>query len=146
MAIYLQPDQFDAPPAPFRTGAAGHVWLNAAGEFETDRRVRISANSTHALLGHGVVEAFNRLSLMGELGTGIDVVVPQAALGDAARLLYEADRKTYGGVWEFEVGFDAAGRGCRVRIDNREYQRGLLLLTDLLNSASRVGHAVWLRI
>jgi len=144
--VYLQPEEFDAPPAPFRTGAGGHVWLSAGGDFETDTRVRLSANSTHALLGHGVVEDLNRLSLMGELGSGLDVVVPQEALSEAARLLYRADRKTYGGTWEFEVGVDAAGRECRVRVDNREYQRGLLLLTDLLNSASRVGHAVWLRI
>ena len=83
---------------------------------------------------------------MGELGSGLEVVVPQETLSAAARVLYQADRKTYGGTWEFAAGVDAGGRECRVRIDNREYQRGLLLLTDLLNSASRVGHAVWLRI
>ena len=146
MTVYLQPDQFDAPPAPFRTGAGGHLWLGDDGEFETDTRVQISANSTHALLGHGVVADLNRLSLMGELGSGLEVVVPQETLSAAARVLYQADRKTYGGTWEFAAGVDAGGRECRVRIDNREYQRGLLLLTDLLNSASRVGHAVWLRI
>ena len=146
MSVYLQPDQFDEPPAPFRTGAGGHVWLDGDGEFQTDTRVQISANSTHALLGHGVVADLNRLSLMGELGGGLEVVVPQEALSAAARVLYQADRKTYGGTWEFVAGVDAGGQECRVRIDNREYQRGLLLLTDLLNSASRVGHAVWLRI
>ena len=146
MTVYLQPDQFDDPPEPFRTGTAGHVWLGEGGEFELETRVRISANSTHALLGHGVVSALNRLPLMGELGDGQDVVVPQSVLVDAAHVLYEADRKTYGGVWEFDAGVDHSGRSCRVRIDNREYQRGLLRLTDLLNSASRVGYAAWIRI
>ena len=68
------------------------------------------------------------------------------AAPDAAHVLYEADRKTYGGVWEFDAGVDHSGHSCRVRIDNREYQRGLLRLTDLLNSASRVGYAAWIRI
>ena len=51
VTIYLQPEQFEAPPAPFRSGEGGHVWLNSEGDFETDVRVQISANSTHALLG-----------------------------------------------------------------------------------------------
>lgn len=144
--IYLQPAQFEDPPPPFRTGAAGHMWLGEDGDFELDTRVQISANSVHALLGHRVVEALNRLPLMGELGIGLDVVIPQSALLDASHVLYDADRKTYGGVWEFDVGVDDVGRCCRVRIDNREYQRGLLRLTDLFHSASRVGHAVWIRI
>lgn len=146
MTIYLKPEQFAAPPAPFRTGEGGHLWLNAEGEFETDRRVEISANSTHALLGHGVLEALNRLPLMGELGSEREVVLPQETLSDATKILYEADRKTYGATWEFDVGVDEDGRLCRVQVDNREYQRGLLLLTDLLHAASRVGHAAWLRI
>jgi hypothetical protein len=149
MTIYLQPSDFDDPTPPFRTGAAGRVWLSDAGDFERDTRVHISANTTHALIGHGVVSELNRLSLMGELGSGRDVVIPQAELCAAADVLYEADRKTYGGEnagWEFEVGIDAVGRACRVRVDNREYQRGLLRLTDLLNAASRIGYAAWIRI
>ena len=143
---YLRREEFDAPPPPFRCGEGGHVWLADDGGFERDTRVRISSNTTHALLGHGVIAALNRLPLMGELGSGRDTVVPQAELRAAAEILYEADRNTYGGEWEFEVGIDASGAACRVRIDNREYQKGLLRLTDLLNSASRIGHGVWLRI
>jgi len=143
---YLRPEEFEAPPPPFRRGEGGHLWLGDGGDFERDTRVRISANTTHALLGHGVVEALNRLPLMGTLGSGLDTVVPQAALRTAVEILYEADRKTYGGSWEFEVGVDANGAACRVRVDNREYQKGLLRLTDLLNAASRIGYGVWLRI
>jgi hypothetical protein len=98
------------------------------------------------MLGHGVVDELNRLPLMGELGNGLDTVIPQAELRAAAGILYEADRNTYGGTWEFEVGFDTSGSLYRIRIDNREYQSGLLRLTDLLNAASRIGYAVWLRI
>jgi len=148
MTIYLQPSDFDDPAPPFRSGAAGHMWLGDGGDFERDTRVRISSNTTHALLRHGVVAELNRLPLMGELGRGRDVVIPQAVLIEAADVFYEADRKTYGAGadWEFEVGVDTAGRACRVRIDNREYQRGLLRLTDLLNAASRIGYAAWIRI
>jgi hypothetical protein len=142
----LRGEELDAPCPPFRSGAGGHVWLGEGGAFERDTRVRISPNTTHALLGHGVVEALNRLPLMGELGNGLETVIPQAELRAAAEILYEGDRKTYGGTWEFEVGFDTSGTLYRIRIDNREYQSGLLRLTDLLNAASRIGYAVWLRI
>jgi hypothetical protein len=143
---YLRRDEFLAPGAPFRTGVGGHLWLGDDGSFERDTRVRISSNTTHALLGHGVIDELNRLPLMGELGSGRDTVIPQAELGNAAAILYEADRNTYGGQWEFDVGVDVSGTNCRVRIENREYQSGLLRLTDLLNAASRIGHAAWLRI
>ena len=146
MTICLRGEEDDAPSPPFRTGAGGHVWLTDDGTFERDTRVRISANTTHAMRGHGVVDALNRLPLMGELGNGLDTVIPQAELRAAAVILYEADRNTYGGEWEFEVGLDTSGTLYRVRIDNREYQSGLLRLTDLLNAASRIGYAVWLRI
>jgi hypothetical protein len=142
----LRGEELDAPSPPFRSGAGGHVWLGDDGAFERDTRVRISPNTAHAMLGHGVVEELNRLPLMGELGNGLDTVIPQAELRAAAEILYEADRNTYGGTWEFEVGFDASGTLYRLRVDNREYQSGLLRLTDLLNAASRIGYAVWLRI
>lgn len=142
----LRGEAFGAPAPPFRTGTGGHLWLADDGAFERDTRVGISSNTTHAMLGHGVVDALNRLPLMGELGNGRDTVIPQAELRAAAVILYEADRNTYGGEWEFEVGLDASGTLYRVRIDNREYQSGLLRLTDLLNAASRIGYAVWLRI
>lgn len=142
----LDGEDSGAPSPPFRTGSGGHVWATEGGGFEHDTRVRISANTTHAMLGHGVIEELNRLPLMGELGNGLDTVIPQAELRAAAEILYEADRNTYGGEWEFDVGFDADGTLHRIRIHNREYQSGLLRLTDLFNAASRIGYAAWLRI
>lgn len=146
--IYLGPEEFDDPPSPFRSGEAGLVWLGADGTLKTDTRVRLSANATHALVGHGVMDALNDLPLEGRLGEGRDVIVPQQALEAASALLYEADRRTYGGTWEFVV---ARSRGAealehRVRVDNRDYQRNLLRLTDLLALASRRGHAARLRL
>ncbi len=126
--IYLQPEQFESPPVPFRTGEAGEVWVGEAGEIHSDRQLRISANSTHALLGHGVVDALNRLPLEGELGRGGDVMIPHAVLEDAQLVFYEADRKTYGGSWEFVAkqlgrpGADAARqlhRRARIRLGRR---------------------------
>jgi hypothetical protein len=144
--VYLDPQQRDAPPPPFRSGAGGHVWLAESGGLETDERVQISANTVHALEGHGVLEALNRLPLeMGRLGSGAQVLLPQAVLDDAATILTDADRNTYGARFEFVVGH-ADGAEYRVRIDNREYQRALARLRDLVVAASRQGHAVWLRI
>lgn len=144
--IYLAAEERDAPPPPFRTGAGGHVWLSGAGTLETDERVRLSANTVHALEGHGVLDALNRLPLeMGRLGGGRDVLLPQSALDEAADILTEADRKTYGASYEFVVA-RAEGAEYRLRVDNREYQRALARLRDLLVAASRQGFAVWLRI
>jgi hypothetical protein len=144
--IYLEREQFDSPPPPFRTGAGGRVWMNERGELETDERVRLSANTVHALLGHGVVDALNRLPLeMAKLGAGREALFPQASLDDAADILTEADRNTYGATFEFVVARDAAAE-YRVRIENREYQRALARLRDLIVAAGRQGQAVWLRI
>jgi hypothetical protein len=144
--IYLEPEHFDTPPPPFRSGAGGRVWLSEQGELLTDERVRISANTLHALEGHGVLEALNRLPLeLGRLGERREVLLPQAALDAAAEILTQADRKTYGARWEFVVAREA-GAEYRVRIDNREYQRALARLRDLIVAASRQGFAVWLRI
>ncbi len=144
--IYLEREQFESPPPPFRTGAGGRVWMSEKGELETDERVRLSANTVHALLGHGVVDALNRLPLeMGKLGEGREVLFPQATLDEAADILTEADRKTYGATWEFVVARDAEAE-YRVRIENREYQRALARLRDLIVAAGRHGQAVWLRI
>jgi hypothetical protein len=143
---YLDPEQFDAPPPPFRTGAGGRVWLSERGELETDERVRLSANTVHALEGHGVLALLNRLPLeLGRLGEGRQVLVPHAALDDAADILTEADRKTYGGSFEFVVAA-AGGIEYRARIDNREYQRALARLRDLIVASGRQGFAVWLRV
>jgi hypothetical protein len=144
--IYLEPEQFDAPPRPFRTGAGGHVWISERGELETDERVRLSANTVHALEGHGVLDALNRLPLeLEKLGSGRDVLLPHATLDDAADILTGADRKTYGAIHEFVVARDAATE-YRVRVENREYQRSLARLRDLVVMAGRHGFAVWLRI
>jgi hypothetical protein len=144
--VYLQPEQLDSPPPPFRAGAGGRVWLSDQGELESDERVRLSANTVHALAGHGVLDALNRLPLeWGKLGEGREVLVPHAALDDAADILTEADRKTYGATWEFVVARDAHVE-YRVRIENREYQRALARIRDLMVQAGRHGFAVWLRI
>ena len=74
--VYLEPEQFLDPPPPFRTGEAGHVRLGEGGTIETDSRVALSANSTHALLGHGVVADLNRLPIEGTLGSGRDALFP----------------------------------------------------------------------
>ena len=146
--VYLAAGRRGSPPPPFRTGAAGHFWLSEDRTPEQETRVALSANSTHALLGHGVVDGLNRLSLEGRLGEGREVVIPPATLEAARRIFIEADRTTYGASYEF-----VAGERCepdpveyRVRIDNREYQRTLARLVYLCTMASRNGRAVWLRI
>ena len=144
--FYLSPDNFDAPPPPYRTGAGGRVWLSERGELELDERVRLSANTVHALAGHGVLDALNRLPLeLGRLGDGREVLVPQASLDEAADILTDADRKTYGASYEFVVASEP-GVEYRIRIENREYQRALARLRDLIVGAGRQGYAVWLRI
>lgn len=142
---YLQPQDFADPPPPFRVGEAGLVWLNAQGALQSDTRLRLSANSTHALLGHGVVGALQALGIEGRLGEEGDALVPQRLLERARALFYAADRKTYGGSFEFTAGF-LGDVEYRVRINNREYQRTLSRLQFLLNTASINGHAVRLCI
>jgi hypothetical protein len=145
--VYLE-HQVATPPPPFRTGEAGLVQLAAGGGFETDSRVPLSANSTHALIEHGVVAELNRLELQGQLGRGLDVLIPQACLAQASAVLYAADRCTYGRSYEFVIAQQSAPqpRQFRVRIDNREYQRTLARLQYLVTTASRLGHAVRVRI
>lgn len=148
-----EPIVLEAPPVEahpgLRVGEAGWVWEDEASELATNTRVRLSPNSTHALLGHGVVDALNRLDLeLGPIGSGRDALIPQAAIEEASVILYEADRKTYGRVWEFPFGEDSGPprRELRLRIDNREYQRSLARLQDLVRGASRSGYAVRMRI
>jgi hypothetical protein len=146
--VYLDPGAHDAPRAPLRRGEAGLLSLAGDGGFDTDVRVQLSPNSVHALFGHGVVDELNRLPLEGTIGEGAPAVIPPAALEDARDLFYQADRKTYGGAWEFVVGRTdgSAPVQYRLRVDNREYQVTLVRLVDLATRASRYGHAVWIEI
>jgi|GEM_PF-1421394 len=137
------------PPPPFRTGEAGWLRFTEDGEAQVEARLHLSANSTHALLGHGVVGQLRELAPeLGALGSGQDVLFPPASLDRASEILYEADRRTYGAIWEFVVEEHLEPERVRyvVRVDNREYQRSLARLQDLLRAASRGGLGAWLRI
>jgi len=131
-----------------RSGAAGFVWLGARGDLESDTRGELSANTTHALRGHGVVDALNALELEGRVGGGVEAVVPPAALDPARSVFVDADRTTYGAAHEFVVARrDLPDRTeYRIRIDNREFQIALARLTVLATQASREGKALWIRI
>jgi hypothetical protein len=139
-----------APP-PFRSGEASSFELRDDSEVVTRARVAIPPNSLHALYGHGVVGALNRLPLaVGPIAPHRDAVLRPGALSEASRVLYEADRTTYGRTWEFAVEADGE-RGdpeveYRIAIDNREYQRTLSRLQYLVVLAGREGRAVRLRL
>ena len=146
---YLTEDLDPVPGAPLRSGSAGFVRPTAAGDFESESRLRLSANSTHALMGHGVVASLNQLPLQGRLGTGMQVLIPPGQLEPARLLFYRADEKTYGRNYEFEVGGQEhrdPGVEYRIRIDNREYQQTLSGLQYLLRTASHDGLAAWITI
>ena len=135
--------------APFAEGEAGIVWIEPSGDVETDTQVRISANSLHALHGHGVVEALNALDpTVGPVGSGGDAVISPDRVEEALRLFYEADRMTYGARHDLLVraanGEDP--REYRIVIDNREYQRTLSKLQYMTSGASRMGHGIRLRL
>ena len=122
--------------------------IDEAGVFELEKRVRISANSTHALIGHGVLDALNELELDGELGRGVPIMVRPSVVEQARSILYQADRKTYGGAWGVLVDRLEGDPPIehRVAVANREYQVTLVRLIDVMNQASRVGDAVWIEI
>jgi len=137
------------PPPPFRTADAGWLRIAEDGEVLVEPRLHLSANSTHALLGHGVVGQLRDLDPeLGGLGSGRKVLFPPASLDLASEILYEADRRTYGAIWEFVVAEHLEPERVRfvVSVDNREYQRSLARLQDLLRAASREGLGAWLRI
>lgn len=137
------------PGVAWRTGEAGFVYPDPAveGQLVAERRIALSANTTHALLGHGVVDELNRLPLQGRLGSGLQVLIPPPQLEPVRDVLYKADDKTYGAAYEFEIASDAqAGIEYRIRIDNREYQHTLSGLQFLLRTAANEGMAAWLRI
>lgn len=146
--VYLNGDAGEPAVKLLRTGAAGCAWFAADGTFELDTRVEISANSTHAMLGHGVIEQLSALPLEGTLGAGYEVLIPPSHLEEVRSLFFEADRKTYGAKYEFSVGTDAEPEPVeyRLRIDNREYQSTLSHLTFLMSVASREGLAAWIRL
>lgn len=146
--VYLGSETSDAARRFLWAGEAGLLSLTDDGGFETDVRVQLSPNSAHALIGHGVVDLLNALPLEGTLGSGAPAVVPPAALEAAREIFYEADRKTYGGRWDFPVGREDGPDPVeyRLRIANREYQVTLVRLVDLATRASRYGHAVWLQL
>jgi hypothetical protein len=102
----------------------------------------------HALLGHGVVEELNALPIEGRIGSGLEALIPPSVLDEARSIVYEADRNTYGGSWEFVVERSDEPElvEYRVRIDNREYQAGLARLQYLFTLSGRNGLAVWVRI
>jgi hypothetical protein len=135
------------PPAnlSLRTGSAGFVFVGDDGSVGNDLQLSLSINSTHALMGHGVIEDLNKVEIQGRVGTGMDVLVPPSELEAVRQIFYRADSKTYGGTHEFVVGADADTE-YRIRIDNREYQNTLSGLQYLLRTASHEGMAVWLSI
>ena len=144
--VHYDHEAGEAPQKGFRSGVAGFVVLSADQTLETEPRVRIGPNSHAALIGHGVIDALDRLpQVEGPLAPGVDAVIHAGALSDASRLLYEADRKTYSAHYEFVVG-RVGEVEYRVAVDNREYQRTLSRLQYLVTMAGRLGHAVWLRL
>lgn len=148
--VYLT-ESDDVPAAKLlRSGGAGCAWFDGDGAFELDTRVEISANSTHALMGHGVVAELNAMPLEGTLGEECEVLIPPPRLEAVRALLFEADRKTYGAKYEFTVARETeSGTGpveYRIEIDNREYQSTLSHLTFLMSVASREGLAAWIRL
>ncbi len=145
---YLTDDLPPVAAAPLRRGRAGYVRPLADGQFETEPRLQLSANSTHALIGHGVVDALNGLPLQGCLGNGRQVLVSPSQLDPARMLFYEADAMTYGQRHEFVLGrgFDDERVEYRICIDNREYQRTLSGLQYMFRTASVDGVAIWLKI
>jgi hypothetical protein len=133
----------------FPCGEAGPVEIRADGEWVTDTVVAIGPNSHCALLRHGVARELQAIpGVEGSVGRGLDALVPPAAAELAARVFYEADRKTYGARYDFLV-FASAPPDLveyRIAIDNREYQQTLSRLQFLATTAARHGHGLRIRI
>lgn len=147
--VYYEHGTAGLPQPGFRSGAADRVVVGADGLAEPERAVLIPPNSLHALLGHGVVRELGRLPLVyGTLEARGEAVLRPTALSDASRILYEADRMTYGATHEF-LAHETRGPSpvqYRIVIDNREYQRTLARLQYLVTLAGREGYAVRLRL
>ncbi len=142
-----------APPEriapPFAYGEAGAVWVDEAGQVETDTRVSIPPNSYHALHGHGVVDQLASLAaVMGRVGDGQDAVLGPAAVEQALCIFYEADRMTYGARHDLLVRAASVRDDVefRIVIDNREYQRTLSRLQFMTSTAARMGQGIRLRV
>jgi hypothetical protein len=130
----------------FRSGEAGFVVPDSDWGFAARTRVIVPPNALHALEHHGVVAQLNELDFAtGPIAPGRDAVLHPSALDAAAHILYEADRKTYGRIYEFEVTRIGAV-AYRIRIDNRGYQRTLSQLQFCVTSAGRQGYGVTLRL
>ena len=145
---YVEASGAGANGRALRQGEAGFFRVRPGGAIDLETRVALTPNSAHALLGHGVVEQLNGLPLEGRLGAAREVVFPPSILDEARAILYEADRKTYGGSWEFVVAAPPGPERVeyRIRIDNREYQRTLTRLQDWLTMAGREGIGAWMRL
>jgi hypothetical protein len=143
--IYYDHAAADEQPG-YRMGDAGFVIPDEQWGFKGTRVVEIPPNALHALAAHGVVEQLNALEFQSDpIAPGVDAVLRPFALDEAAHILYEADRKTYGRIWEFVVG-RFGGCEYRIVIDNRGYQRTLSQLQFLVTSASRQGYGVRIRL
>ena len=144
-ATYFDHESADEQPG-FRSGEAGFVIPDDQWGFRGTTVVAIPPNALHALEEHGVITQLNTLEFQTDtIVPGRDAVFRPGSLDAAAHILYEADRNTYGGTWEFVVGRHA-GCECRIVIDNRGYQRTLSQLQFLVTSAGRQGFGVWLRV
>ncbi len=154
---YVRDADSPIPGIEWRRGEAGFVLQADDGRLVAEHRMVLSANTAHALFGHGVVDELNRLPIQGRLGSGLQVLVPPAQLEPVRDVLYRADTKTYGADYEFALelrGPARAGGGdeadqpekveYRIRIDNREYQHTLSGLQFLLRTAANEGMAAWL--
>jgi hypothetical protein len=147
--VYYDHASPDRAQPGFHSGGADRVVIRGDGIAEVEAGVEISPNSLHALLGHGVADRLDRLPLVyGRVAAGCEAVLRPSALSPASRILYDADRKTYGAVHEFVVGEAGAPDPVQYRIviDNREYQRTLARLQYLVTLAGREGYAVRLRL
>lgn len=148
--VYYDHD-LDADLQPlFPRGEAGPVVVLGDGDWSAETEVSIGPNSHCALLNHGVATMLNEISgIEGSVGNGLDALVPPAVAEAAARVFYEADRKTYGALYDFVAFAGSEGPECvcyRIAIDNREYQRTLSQLQFLCTTAARHGHGIRLRI
>jgi len=139
----------DPAQGPFAWGEAGMVWVEPDGAIDTDTQGRIPPNARCALHGLGVVEALEALGpVVGPIAPGRDAVLGPAQVEPALRILYEADRRTYGARHDLRVHVTPPPDATeyRIVIDNRGYQRTLSQLQFMTSTAARLGRGVRLRV